>query len=64
MEQNIINILKKIRHQINDYVIKNNINFTTYDIPFKLNINFPILELDNNIEKYGNVVFIVGRILM
>lgn len=51
MEQNIINILKKIRHQINDYVIKNNINFTTYDIPFKLNINFPILELDNNIEK-------------
>lgn len=50
MDLKILKILNEIRVSIKKYSEKNNMLFTSYDIEMKIDTNFPILELEPNIE--------------
>ena len=50
MDLKILKILNEIRVSIKQYSEKNNMLFTSYDIEMKIDTNFPILELEPNIE--------------
>ena len=50
MDEKIIDILTEIRSDIKRYAETHNINFVSYDTPMEIDINFPILSLDSNIE--------------
>jgi hypothetical protein len=48
--ENIILLLNNIRKKIKEYAEENKIQFTTYDIGMEMDLEFPILEMDSDIE--------------
>ena len=50
MNNKVIDILIDIRNKIKRYEESNNIEFISFGIPLEINTEFPITELENNIE--------------